>query len=131
MSAIPGVSVVDIDQPRNDLERKRRALEVFIHIGLVVSLTTACLAILRPFLPLIAWGIVIAIAVYPAYRRVRSFLGGRGKLAAAFCALLFLPVLIVPVVLLGQTIVNGVQTLSAYVKGGAVRIPPPPDSVGT
>lgn len=49
-------------------EYRRRALEVAIHVGLVILLTTACLMILRPFLPLIAWGIVIAIAVYPAYR---------------------------------------------------------------
>ena len=45
-----------------------RALEVSIHVGLLILLTAACLLILRPFIPLIAWGIIIAIATYPAHR---------------------------------------------------------------
>lgn len=112
-------------------EYRHRALEVAIHVGLVVLLTTACLMILRPFLPLIAWGIVIAIAVYPAYRKLNRLIGGRDKLAAILCTLLFLAVLIVPVVLLAQTLVEGIQTLTAQVKNGTIGIPPPPESVGT
>lgn len=110
-------------------EYRRRALEVAIHVGLVILLTTACLMILRPFLPLIAWGIVIAIAVYPAYRKLRAVLGGRDKLAAILCTLFFLAVLTVPVVLLAQTLVDGIQTLTSHVRDGSFRIPAPPDSV--
>jgi predicted PurR-regulated permease PerM len=58
---------VTMEQPPQNKEHIRRALDVSIHVGLVVLLTIACLMILRPFLPLVAWGIVIAIAVYPAY----------------------------------------------------------------
>jgi predicted PurR-regulated permease PerM len=112
-------------------DRKRRALEIFIHVGLVVLLTTACFLILRPFIPLVSWGIIIAIASFPAYKRLRSLLGGRGKLAAVLFTLLFLAVLLVPVVLLAQTMVEGVQALVAHSKDGTLVIPPPPDSVGT
>jgi predicted PurR-regulated permease PerM len=112
-------------------EYRRRALEVFIHVGLVVLLATACLLILRPFLPLIAWGIIIAIATYPAYKKLRSLLGGRGKLAAVLCALLFLSILIVPVALLAQTMIGGIQKLSTDIRQGTVGIPPPPDRVAT
>ena len=59
--------------------------------------------ILRPFLPLVAWGIIIAIAVFPAYRWLRSMVGGRGKLAAILFTLLFLAILIVPIALLART----------------------------
>ena len=109
----------------------RRALEVSIHVGLVVLLTAACLMILLPFLPLVAWGIIIAIAVFPAYRWLRNMVGGRGSLAATIFTLLFLAVLIVPIVMLAETMVGGVQTLAAHVKDGSFSIPPPPDSVGT
>jgi predicted PurR-regulated permease PerM len=107
------------------------AVEVAIHIGLLALLATACILILRPFLPLIAWGIVIAIAVSPAYRKLQSLLGGRGTLAAVLGTLLFLAVLIVPVALLTQTTIDGVQTLSAHLKDGTLGVPPPPDNVGT
>jgi predicted PurR-regulated permease PerM len=107
----------------------QRALEVVIHIGLLALLLTACLLILRPFLPLVAWGIIIAIAVYPAYRKFRSLLGERGTLAAVLGTLLFLAVLIVPVALLTETTIESVQTLTAHIKDGTLSVPPPPESV--
>jgi predicted PurR-regulated permease PerM len=109
----------------------RRALEVSINIALVALLVTACFHILRPFIPLIAWGIVIAIAVYPAYRKLQGLLGGRGTLAAVLGTLLFLAVLIVPVALLTETVIEGVQTLATHVKDGTFSVPPPPEGVET
>jgi predicted PurR-regulated permease PerM len=112
-------------------EYVRHAIEVSIHVGLMVLLTVACLMILLPFLPLVAWGIIIAIAVFPAYRRLRSMVGDRGKLAAILLTLLFLAILIVPIALLAQSMVEGVQTLTVHIKDGTFGVPPPPASVGT
>ncbi len=109
----------------------QRALEVSINIALVALLVTACLQILRPFIPLIAWGIVIAIAVYPAYRKLQRLLGGRGTLAAVLGTLLFLAILIVPVALLTETVIEGVQTLAIHVKDGTINVPSPPEGVAT
>lgn len=120
-----------MEQSSQNQEHIRRALEVFIHVGLIVLLATACLMILRPFLPLVAWGIVIAIALYPAYRWLRSILGGRGKLAAVLFTLLFLAILAIPVGLLTETMIEGIQTLIGKIKEGGFSIPPPPDNVGT
>ena len=108
-----------------------RAIEVFIHVGLLALLATACLLILKPFIPLVAWGIIIAIAVYPGYRKFRSLLGGRGTLAAVLGTLLFLAVLMVPVALLTQTTVEGIQSLTTHIKDGTLTIPHPPEDVAT
>jgi len=45
------------------LERGRidLALEAAIHIGLAFLLATACLWILRPFAPLLTWGVIMAV----------------------------------------------------------------------
>ena len=45
-----------------------RAVEASIHIGLVALLLCVCLVILRPFVLLIAWGVIVSISVYPGYR---------------------------------------------------------------
>jgi predicted PurR-regulated permease PerM len=108
-----------------------RAFEVSIHLALLISLAAACLLILRPFVPLIVWGIIIAIAVNPAYRRLQTFLGGRRSLAAVVCTVVLLAALIVPVVLLTGSLVNGVQALAARLTEGSSIIPPPPSSVRT
>ena len=92
-----------------------RALEASIHIGLTVLLATACLLILRPFIPLLAWGIIIAVAAYPAFESLQKLMGGRGVLAAVLFTLLLLAVLILPVFLLAGSLVEGVQAVSAHV----------------
>jgi predicted PurR-regulated permease PerM len=106
-----------------------RALEVSIHIGLVILLVAACLWIVRPFLPLVVWGIIIAISIYPGYGKLRRAVGGHGSLAAVVCTVAMLAALIVPAILLTGTIVDGVQTLAAHLKEGTLTIPPPPANV--
>jgi predicted PurR-regulated permease PerM len=108
-----------------------RALEISIHVGLLILLTVACLLILRPFVPLVLWGIIIAIATYPGYRKLQSFLGGRSGVAAIICDILLLAILIVPVVLLTGSFVDGIQSLVARLKDGSPIIPPPPARIGT
>jgi predicted PurR-regulated permease PerM len=78
---------------------------------------------------LIAWGIIVAIAVYPRYLQLHLVLGGRGVLAAVLITLLLLALLNVPVVLLAGTLIEGIQTLAARLKDGTPIIPPPPSGV--
>jgi hypothetical protein len=102
-------------------------MEASIHIGLAVLLAIAGLMILKPFLPLIAWGIIIGVASYPAFPKMQGALGGRGGLAAVLYTLILLAILIIPVVLLAQSLVEGVQTLTAHMKAGTLGVPAPPD----
>ena len=115
----------------NDKDYVNRAVEASIQIGLVILLSAACFLILRPFLPLIVWGIIVAIAVYPRYRQLQLVLGGRGVLAAVLITLLLLALLNVPVVLLAGTLIGGIQTLAAHLKDGTPIIQPPPAGVET
>ena len=108
-----------------------RALEVSIHVGLLLLLAGTCLLIMLPFVPLIAWGIIIAIAAYPGYRRVRNLLGGKSGLAAIVCTVFLIALLILPVILLTGSLVDGMQTLAARLKEGTPLIPPPPPHIET
>ncbi len=53
-----------------------------MQIGLAALLVIGCLPILRPFVPLIMWGIIIAIASYPTFTKFEKVLKGRRALAA-------------------------------------------------
>ena len=64
------------------------------------------------------WGIIIAIASYPAFQKLQHVLRGRGALAAALWTPLLLAILIVPLVLLGQQLVEGLRPLVARLKDG-------------
>ena len=120
-----------LSQPPQDRTQTNRALEASINIGLAVLLTAACLLILLPFIPLVAWGIIIAVAAYPGFQKLQLRLGGRGGWSAVVFCVVLLALLIVPMVLLAGTLVDGVQTLAAHFKEGTLTIPPPPAGVET
>ena len=113
----------------SDKAHINRAMEASIHVGLAALLAFACLMILKPFLPLIAWGIIIGVASYPMFVKMQGALGGRGGLTAALYTLIMLAILIIPVVLLGHSLVEAVQTLAAHMKDGTLALPAPPEGV--
>lgn len=122
---------VATEQHIYDTNYVNRAIEVFIHVGMVLLLTAACFFILRPFLPIIAWGIVVAIAVYPVYRKLQLALGGRTMVPALVVTVALLALLIIPVVLLAGTLVSSIENFTRHVKEGTLVIPPPPPNVET
>jgi predicted PurR-regulated permease PerM len=122
-------STVTIQQPAFDKTQLNSALEASIYVGLTIMLVAACLLILRPFIPLLTWGIIIAVAVYPGFRKLQTLLGGHEVLAAVMCTLILLTVLILPFILLAQSLVQGIQEVSIHLKDGKAIIPPPPSNI--
>jgi predicted PurR-regulated permease PerM len=106
-----------------------QALEVSLQVGLAALLVISCLLILRPFIPLVMWGIIIAVASYPTFLKLKRILNGRGTLAAVLWTLLVLAVLIVPMVLMGKSLVGGLQPLIAHLRDGTLVVPPPPSRI--
>lgn len=105
------------------------ALEISIQVGLAILLVVGCLMILRPFIPLIIWGIIIAVASYPTFLKLDKLLKGRGVLAAILWTLLLLAVLIVPLVLLVGNLVEGFRPLAARLREGTFSVPPTPPTI--
>jgi len=80
---------------------------------------------IEPFITPLIWGVIIAVAAYPLYRRLRTAFGERNKLAATAFILMHLiwsiPVglldsILKPILLLGQ----GVKTPMAVIFIGAI-----------
>ncbi len=106
-----------------------RALEATIHIGLVVLLLYWCFRIGQPFLQIIVWGIIIAVAIHPGYERLKSALGGRDRLTAILITLLALIVLLVPTYMLSQSLIVTAKEYSAHLDAGTLTVSPPSESV--
>jgi predicted PurR-regulated permease PerM len=117
------------NQTSSDNSFMTKALEVTINLGLVVLLLLWCFKIVRPFVEVIVWGIIIAVAVYPFYNRLKSALGGRDGLSATLLTLLALIVLIVPAFLLSESLIDTVQDISSRLENGTLSIPPPSENV--
>jgi predicted PurR-regulated permease PerM len=106
-------------------------LDASINIGLTALLVISCLLILKPFVPLLAWGMIIAVASYPRFEKLKNSLGGRGGWAAVLWTLLLLLILIFPIFLFARGAVESGQILIARVHDGTLSVPPPPPGIET
>lgn len=106
-----------------------RALETSIRLGLVALLAVWCFRIVEPFIIPLVWGLIIAVASYPGFVRLRGLLGGQRVLAGVAFVLIALVVLVVPAALLGGTIAHGAGSLVEGFDQGTIRIPAPPAGV--
>ncbi len=118
-------------EPAKDTIVLNRALEIAVRIGLLAVLVAWCFQIVRPFLYLVAWGMIIAVSTYPAYRRLEASLGERRGLAATLFTLVLLALLIGPILMLAGTLVEGAQALARALSEGTLSVPPPPEKIGS
>jgi len=107
----------------------KRALEASIRIGLIALLVIWCFEVVRPFIQPIVWGIILAIAIHPAYLRLGRVMGGRERLAATSLVVGSLLLLIVPSVMITTSLVESATELAGKLREGEVKIPPPPTAV--
>ena len=73
-----------------------KVMAAFLQIAAVVLLVALCLWIVAPFVTLIIWAVIIAVAVYPAHQKLAMAFGGRQKLSAGVLVLIGLLILVVP-----------------------------------
>jgi predicted PurR-regulated permease PerM len=106
-----------------------RTIEAVIRIAVIAALVGWCFIIAKPFLVPIVGGAIIAVAVFRGYQMLKTTLGGRRIAAAVLVTLFILVMLVVPSVLLGESLVTGVNKLMDSFQSGELSIPPPPDSV--
>ena len=106
-----------------------RAIETAIRLGAIFLLAMWVFNIVRPFVSPILWGIIIAVAVYPVYRKLARLCGGRTTLAAVLFSLVALVLLITPTVMLTEALVDWIETFAERVEAGSVSIPRPPPGI--
>ncbi len=109
----------------------RSAVEVAVRLGVLLLVVLWCLQIVAPFLGIVVWALIIAISVDGPYQRTCDALGGRRRLAAVLFVVIALAALIVPAILLSETLVVGARRYAAELSTGSLAVPPPPDKVAT
>jgi len=116
--------------PLNNVTNLRKpVIELAIQLGALFALLSWCFEIIRPFVLMIIWAGIVAIALYPVFDRLVKILGESQKLAAAMVVLLLIGVLVLPTFLLTGSLLTGAEMLSAAGEAGQLQVPAPPASV--
>lgn len=105
------------------------AIEASIRIAVIGALVFWCFRIIAPFVMILTWGVIIAVAVYPAYGKIKTAFKGRKGLAATTMTIGLLLILLIPSLLMARTLIEGIHGLVQALQGGTLRIPPPPEGV--
>ena len=105
------------------------AMAAFLRIGALVLLLVWCFDIVRPFVSIVIWGVIISVALYPVHRSLTDKLGGREKLSAVLFTLAGLALILVPTFALGESLFVGLRALGEGLRNGTLIIPPPGDKV--
>ena len=82
-----------------------------LRLGSLLIIFYWCYQILAPFIPLVLWGAIITVAIYPLHRKLAARLGNRMKLSATLITLLGLMIVTIPVVVLTESLVSSSMDL--------------------
>jgi len=102
------------------------AVEIAIRLVLLFLILAWCLQILMPFISVVAWAGIIAVAVHKPFLKLVDKLGGRMKLAAVLAGAIGLAIIVLPVASLSTSLVHGATTAGTELINGEIRLPAPP-----
>jgi len=114
---------------QNNTDFTQNTIEAAIRLGLLMLLAAWCFMIVRPFIAPVMWGVIIAVATYPLFVKLKNAMGGRNKLASVVFTLFALAILIVPAVMISDSLIATSQAISEKYEQGQIEIPPPKENL--
>ena len=104
-------------------------VELTIRLGVLGLLLYWSFTLVRPFISIAIWSVVLTVALYPLYDWIVRLLGGRRRLAAVLLTILSLVMVIGPATWLVLGLIDSLRILSERFDLSALALPPPPDIV--
>lgn len=107
----------------------RRGVEAAIRVGVIALIVFWSLQIMRPFIGIVMWAVVIAVAIFPVYNALANRLGGRRKTTAVMLVIVALTALAIPSVIFFGDTIESIRDVATGFDEGTLTIPGPSDKV--
>ncbi len=104
-------------------------IQLAVRLAVLAFLLYWSFVLVRPFIPIIAWGVVLAVALSPLHNWLSIHLGNRPKLAALIVTMINLAIIIGPVTWLGFGLIDGLQGFGDQLAEGTFAVPSPPEGI--
>ena len=102
---------------------------VFLRLSLVALLMFFSFLILRPFMIIIVWAVILAVALEGVFEKLCGMVGGRRSVAAAIFAIVAITLLGYPSYKIGESLLGSVRIVREALDEGTLQAPPPPESL--
>lgn len=109
-------------------EKVNLAIEIAIKVGLLFLVLYITYLIAKPFIGIVVWGIIIAVALSPVINTLEKRFGNRKKIIITLTAGVIVA-LIVPTYMLSGSVIEASSSISHAVKEGTITVPPPTENV--
>jgi len=116
-------------KPSNGNAHLNQAMDVAIRLAFVGLIAFWCTKIISPFFMPLLWGLLIAVALYPVFLKLKSWLGERNTLTGVIFIVVSLVLILVPTILLTDSVIEGATKLKDGLDAGTLTIPPPSEKV--
>jgi predicted PurR-regulated permease PerM len=104
-------------------------IEFAIRLAVLGLLLYLAFILIRPFITIAIWAVILAVSLYPSYARIVRLTGGRRRLAAVLLTLLSLLILIGPVAWLVLGLIDSIRGLTEQFDFSILAVPSPPETV--
>jgi len=126
MAALTGVRVL---RTLRQLLSGEDVIQLAIRLGLLAVLIYWTFLLIRPFVPILAWSIVLVVAFHPVFGVLSRLLGGRPRLAAVILTVVNLAIVVGPATWLGLNAMDGLKAIAGSLAAGDLVVPSPPEGV--
>lgn len=101
-------------------------IDVAIRVGSLALFIYFSFTLVRPFLGILIWSIILTVALFPIFVWLRTRLGGHGGAAAIVLAFLSFVIVFGPTAILSSSLVVSLEKIAMGIKAGTLNIPGPP-----
>ena len=113
----------------NNKSTNESVYDTVIRLFILILIVGWCLAILYPFVSIMLWSLILAMALHPLHKSLSKKMGGRPKLASTLIVLSVLVIIFLPTWLLIDSLIAQVKDLKVSFDSGTLTIPPPTEKV--
>jgi predicted PurR-regulated permease PerM len=109
----------------------KRTIDIVIRIALLLFLIYWCYGIVKPFLDILLWSVIFAVAEYPLYNWFLRRLRNKKILSSAIVISIILMAIIIPGVIFAKSLYEGVAGLKEQYESASNLIPEASQQVST
>ncbi len=117
-----------MDKVQEREEKVSLAIEIAIKVGLVAIVVYLSYLIAKPFMGIVVWGIIIAVAISPLVNMLEKRFGNRKKIIIGITVAVIAALILPTYALSGKTFESS-QNIMHAMKEGNITIPPPTEKV--
>jgi len=111
--------------PATDSNVQAALLETLIRAALIFALAFLCYSVFAPFVTLMLWALILAVAMYPMHQAIARRIGGRQGLAATLIVVIGALLIVLPTSVLLLELGGSIHELVDNVKNNTLQLPAP------